>query len=139
MQQQATEHQHRLQRGRRQIALIWGGVALLLIAVSPFGPWLIGGLGACPFKTLTGIPCPTCGTTRAALALAEFRWLDALVLYPLPTLGWLALIGGGLSAGALALAGRDLPGLPRRIPLWLKISILSILGMSWWYSWQTGV
>ena len=41
----------------------------------------------CPFFSLTGYPCPTCGSTRAAFALAQAKPLDALVLNPLATLG----------------------------------------------------
>ncbi len=40
----------------------------------------------CPFFNLTGYPCPTCGGTRAAFELVEFRPLRALVLNPLVTL-----------------------------------------------------
>ncbi len=57
-------------------------------------PWLAlgilvvvgAGLGAraflprilpCPFKTLFGIPCLTCGLTRCCSALAEGRWAEA--------------------------------------------------------------
>ncbi len=127
------------QQGRRQIALLWGAVSLALVLLSPLGSWLAGGLPNCPFKSWTGLPCPTCGTTRAALTLAEFRPLDALLNYPLPTAAWLFfLIGGGVAA-ALAISGRPLPGLPRRVPLWGQVLLLAALVLNWLYSWQTGV
>lgn len=40
----------------------------------------------CAFRWATGLPCPACGTTRATLALADARPLDALRSNPLFTL-----------------------------------------------------
>ena len=37
----------------------------------------------CPFRALTGIPCPTCGATRALAALASGRFVEAVRLNPL--------------------------------------------------------
>lgn len=42
---------------------------------------------ACPFKGLTGLPCMTCGGTRAALALGRLDFLGALAMNPLAALG----------------------------------------------------
>ncbi|MDY6863391.1 MAG: DUF2752 domain-containing protein [Thermodesulfobacteriota bacterium] len=36
----------------------------------------------CPFKTLTGIPCPGCGMGRAFLSLAGFQICDAFKFHP---------------------------------------------------------
>ncbi len=54
------------------------------------------GLGpgtVCTFKRVTGIPCPTCGGTRAAVCLATARPLDALWFNPLVTVGLVLLAG----------------------------------------------
>ncbi len=37
----------------------------------------------CPFRAISGIPCPGCGMTRAFLALAEGDFLGALRFNPL--------------------------------------------------------
>jgi hypothetical protein len=42
-----------------------------------------GDVGLCWFKTLTRLPCPSCGATRAVQAAAEGRLLDAWVCNPL--------------------------------------------------------
>ena len=41
------------------------------------------GIVLCPLKRLTGIPCPTCGATRAVLALVHGRFIEALQINPL--------------------------------------------------------
>ncbi|MEM9595296.1 MAG: DUF2752 domain-containing protein [Acidobacteriota bacterium] len=130
------------ERGRRQLALLWGAVAILLLALSPLRSWVTGLLiPACPFKSLTGLPCPTCGTTRSAVALAELRIVDAVTTYPLPALAWIALIGGGLVSGLWTLL-RGRPPWPaswsanRR---WLPWGIGAALLANWIFSIATGV
>lgn len=92
--------------------LIWRGIgaagmtaiAGALVVLWAF-PWAAGVL-ACPLKELTSIPCPTCGTTRALLALARGDVWSALRLQPLATAG----VGLGLLASAWLAAGGRLPG-----------------------------
>lgn len=37
----------------------------------------------CPFRAVTGLPCATCGSTRAGLALLDGRASDAFLLNPM--------------------------------------------------------
>ncbi len=37
----------------------------------------------CPFRQITGWPCPTCGATRALAALTQGRLIEALSFNPL--------------------------------------------------------
>jgi hypothetical protein len=123
----------------RQIAFLWGGVALALVCLSPWAAPLQQSLWVCAFKSLTGLPCPTCGTVRAAVALAGFDVLGALRSYPLPALGWIVFIGGGLTAGALELCGRTPPPIPNRLPTWAKLAVVGAVFANWMYSIATGV
>lgn len=57
----------------------------------------------CVFKAVTGMPCPTCGGTRAVEALAAGRFLEALWLNPMVTAvaaGWAAYAAYGFGAMA---------------------------------------
>ena len=123
----------------RQLALLWGGVSAALIGLSPWAPAVSGSLWPCTFKNLTGIACPTCGTTRAALALARLDVATAFVHYPLPALVWTLFLGGGLFAAALTLFGRTPPSLPERLPVWARAGVVSMLLLNWAYSIATGV
>lgn len=37
----------------------------------------------CPFHTLTGVPCPGCGLTRAVVCLCHGRFSESLAFHPL--------------------------------------------------------
>jgi Protein of unknown function (DUF2752) len=123
----------------RQLALLWGAVAGTLLAASPWAPALGGALWECTFKSWTGIPCPTCGTARAALALARLDVLEAVTRYPLPAIGWIVLLAGGLVAAAMALLGREPPSIPNRLPVWGRVAVVAAVLGNWAYSIVTGV
>jgi hypothetical protein len=46
----------------------------------------------CPIKSVTGIPCPSCGTTRSVLALFKGAFHEALWLNPLGIIAALGLL-----------------------------------------------
>lgn len=51
-------------------------------AISPHTTSSFHSLEVCLFKTATGIPCPSCGSTRAVLALMAGNVHEALLLNP---------------------------------------------------------
>lgn len=67
---------------RVQVAVIWlivAGTATYLFLVDPAR----GGYPTCPFRALTGLQCPGCGSTRALHQLLHGHPLVAFELNPL--------------------------------------------------------
>lgn len=117
-------------RRERQLGFFWGAAALALVAVSPFAPGAATRLPSCFFREITGIPCPTCGGTRAALALLSGDLAGAFHANPLVAAAFVLLVGGGLVAGAIALAGRGVRE-PERIPGWARAAVILVLAANW--------
>ncbi len=114
---------------RRQLGLLWGAVAVALVALSPLASHLAGLLPPCPLKSFTGVPCPGCGTTRAALALGRLDVGAAFAVSPLAAAAWGLLVGGGLAAGALALAAAGwgwAQSAPDAVPFVIQLVSLSL-------------
>ncbi len=85
----------------RLLVFPFGLMALLGLALVRFQPDLVLRLAHCPLRDMTGVPCPTCGGTHAAVALAEGRWADALAANPLVAVS-LVVFGLWLLAGVIA-------------------------------------
>jgi hypothetical protein len=62
----------------------------------------------CVFRAATGIPCLTCGATRALAELAQGDVSGALAMNPLATLAGFALVPWGIGDLALMTRGRSL-------------------------------
>ena len=118
--------------GGRGLGLLWGGVALALVALGPLAGRVAANLPDCFFRSVTGFPCPTCGGTRAALALARLDVPAAFLANPLVSLSLLLLVGGGAVAGALALAGRGVRE-PARFPVWARAGLVVVLAANWFF------
>ena len=78
------------------LALV-GATVVLAPAINASAP-------GCVFRRATGVPCPTCGTTRAVLAAMAGRVADAFAFNPL--IFALAVLGAILLALRIALARR---------------------------------
>lgn len=55
-------------------------IRLVLAALALLGLYALIG---CPIRFFTGLPCPGCGMTRAALSLAQLRLEEAFHWHPL--------------------------------------------------------
>lgn len=72
----------------------------------------------CPLLTLTGIPCPLCGMTRAVVAAEHGHWLASLRFNPLG----IPLVVGVI---ALLVARKAQPRL--RLPVWVLPAMLGVV------------
>jgi len=114
--------------------------ALLLIVAGL--AWIhMSGASICLFHRLTGLPCMTCGATRAAAMLLRGDVLGAVRLQPLATVGG-AIVGAALAVYSAALiVGRRVVRV-RLEPhegrvLWVTLLVLAVL--NWIYLVRSGV
>ena len=86
------------------LAALWSLGSLCALAMAPLVPLLSRLTGPCPFHALTGLPCLTCGTTRAALALVRGDLATALTFNPLAASAMVTgALGGFVAPGWVAL------------------------------------
>jgi len=77
--------------GDIEFGIIYGTIALLaLIAASVLPVQKI--LPPCPFRVVTGIPCPSCGSTRSLVHLAHGDIAGSLILNPLFSLAMITAL-----------------------------------------------
>lgn len=72
-------------------------IGLTIGALAPLA-WLTAGPSFCPFKVVTGLPCPGCGLTRATVALLHGDLATSFHFHPL---------AGPMVAAMLAVAVLD--------------------------------
>ena len=116
--------------GRLPLGAIFGGIAVLGAAV--VGLFQIDRLPftVCYLKAFTGIPCPTCGSTRAVGCLAHGDLTGAFAMNPLATAALLALVPWALADLALLTRGRALdlsvsPVVGRALRLAVVVTVLA--------------
>ena len=118
-------------REERQLAVLWGVLAVSALLLRPLWIAIAPALPPCPFRALTGVPCLTCGATRAAVAVLHGRPLEALLVNPLAVLAGLGFIAGGLVAPLWALLDAPVPHLPTPTPRALRLAIAVALLADW--------
>lgn len=121
----------RVSRELRQLAVLWALVAAAVVALRPFWLALAPYLPPCPWRAATGLPCPTCGTTRSALALLHGDIFSALATNPLATVVAVGFLLGGPLALAWALTARPLPPLPRVPWVALRVAVVLAVAANW--------
>lgn len=113
----------------RQLGFLWGGAVLLCAAAAPWTPALAQGMPACPFRELLGVPCLTCGSTRALAALTRIDLGAAFDWNPLVAGAGILFIAGGVVALGAALAGVEVRA-PRPTAL-LRAALAAAIAANW--------
>jgi hypothetical protein len=65
------------------VHMVWGPIAVLIIATAGFLKNIVPFLPNCVFHEITGFPCPTCGGTRSLIALSRFDLANSFMCNPL--------------------------------------------------------
>jgi hypothetical protein len=91
-------------------------LALVLLVLVRWQPVVLTMARPCPFLALTGLPCPTCGTTRAALALSHGHLAAAFAANPLAAAALLLLLP--VAVADVGLRRREMPGRAQRLLAW---------------------
>jgi len=91
------------------------------------------GIILCPFRAITGYPCPGCGMTRAFSAIAHGELWRAVRYNPLSPLLFLAFIAIWAGAAATILNWPRVRALVMRLqPSALATNVLLVIMLAWW-------
>ena len=117
-----------------EFALIYGGLAILLLVAARILP--VAQLAPdCVFKAITGIPCPTCGSTRAVILLSHGHLESAFRMNPATGAVFVTALLAFLCR--LIVLAFDLPGIhigfSGREKNLVRISVVLALLLNWAY------
>ena len=117
------------------LGLVFG--AVLILGAAAAAVWLRLGLPTpvCRLRQLTGVPCPTCGSTRLVESLLRGDVVGALLANPLVFAGG-ALLASWFVASAVTRLARTRVAHLRLEPrewLWVRIAAVVAVIASWLY------
>lgn len=102
------------------LLLVPVAIALSILPVDPIPP--------CPLRTLTGIPCPLCGSTRGVIAAVHGQVGHALALNP-ASIAVLVL-------AVLLVVGWRVERI--RVPVWGIVAVFALLWSYQMFKYATG-
>ncbi len=117
----------------RQLAILWGAAAVFIAFLRPFWFAIAPHLRSCTFRDLTGIPCPTCGTTRTAFALLHFDLGTAFAVNPLATAAGVVFFVGGALALVWGLVRGSTPTWGLRWSGRWALALVGVILINWVY------
>jgi len=88
----------------------------------------------CVFKTVTGFPCPTCGSTRVVTSLLKFDIIEAFGWNPLVFLIGIAFIIWVSYGFYMQISGKKIKiRLSKKESLFIKLVLLILFFSNWIY------
>ncbi len=118
------------------LMLIGAVAALVFIYLRP----LVSLLPDCVFHSLTGFPCPTCGSTRAFSALIDGEILDAIRLQPLFVATCLICAMCGVRALLAQIVGKRFTvELTNQDRLFIRFALIGVIVVNWAYLVKAGL
>lgn len=116
---------------RSWAGLLLAGAAMTALAIGCHA----AGIRLCLFRRLTGVPCPTCGGTRAALHLLHGAPRSAWAANPLASvlLAFAGLYALAASVSLLLTRRLPVPHATPRVRLWTVGILLALLLLNWGY------
>jgi len=125
---------------RTKLMPLFSSTALFTVVSAFRFKFFINAIPRCPFRALTGIDCPGCGTGRALVELSHLNISRAFDQNALSTTFIICLICYGIGVG---LSIFQLPNLKdgRVISIYTPISVVAIFAIFWFAriaSWPIG-
>jgi hypothetical protein len=120
----------------------WVGVGLSILGLVGLGFHFLPARlkPPCGFHTITGLPCPSCGTTRMGEHLLSGEILQAFAVQPYMFLLLSALALWVISGAIARLFGRDLfLRLSKGEEKWIWMGLVALFLVNWAYLWWAGV
>lgn len=114
---------------------VWGTLALIGLLASRFFPFDRIGL-TCWLHRLTGIPCPSCGGTRAFVAMAHGHFVQGFLLNPLAAVAFVLILVAVPYCIAVVLLRKPrlrLTAVSSRDHATLVASVAGLIAVNWTY------
>lgn len=121
-----------------------GALLLAVICFAPIGGYLIDHgrfqFSECGVKAAFGIPCLSCGATRATLHFLHGNWIDAFLMQPLVFVIYIAiLIWGVFSLRAVVHRRTYFPEFSLKEGIAVTIAMLAVVIGNWFYLLEAGI
>jgi hypothetical protein len=117
---------------RRRKAWHAAGIAALLAVAALTDPVRPLPFEVCLIHRLTGVPCPTCGMTRAVCQAVHGRWADSVASHPAGVLVAAGFFAWMLWAGAEGWRGRLLAETWRRRATRVLVVVIAVVSLANW-------
>jgi hypothetical protein len=114
--------------------IVWGLIAILAIIGARIFSWLLPFAPPCIFRTITGIPCLTCGGSHCIVALSQLNPLASFLYNPLIMLSLVAMMLFSLGHGFAFIFRRRLAfTISNGEKRTLRLAIILLIAVNWAY------